>query len=584
MTKVYAVTLFFVLVAASGSVFAKGDAAAGRKTSVTCVPCHGANGKSPNDVWPNLAGQGNSYIVKQLKAFRDGTRTDPVMTSMAKPLSDQDIENLAAFFSTQTASASDAEEPATANLPATASGAHPPINASPGIVTLRPHPKRQYWADQMPPGEGREIIVKKCQGCHDSQRTIAFARTKEQWHELTESMIERGSPVTAEELPVLVDYFTRYFGPDSPPIVGHAGVQEVGIKPCKRSEWPKGSSDFRSNWKGSYNIWLSNQQGGNVDIVDPVTKTIVRRIKCISAPDRVNFSRDGNTAYVPDRAENNVTIVDTRTGAIKAKIPLIARPNTAAMSRDFKKLYVAINPLKANVNKRGYIQVLDTATLKIVSTIETKGGIHYAWGSPDGKYLLAMSPEGNFMEVYDPQTEKLRYTCCTKSGIGSMNVEAAPDGSTSRFLISYVGFGGVVVIDAKTGKELKRVPWPAVHQDGPLKGVEHPARPFHGAEITADGKTFWAMALSIVYKLELPSLKPLGDVHLAAVDQSGAPFTPAVEGTRLTVAPDGKKVYAARPGRNLLSIIDATTLKEETLIGTGEYPLHLAIWPRGTPP
>lgn len=583
MSKV-AVIAFVAMVAAAGSVFAKGDADAGRKTSATCVPCHGANGKSPNELWPNLAGQGQTYIVKQLKAFRAGTRTDPLMTPMSKPLSDQDIENLAAFFSSQTAAASDAEQPTTANLPAVASGAHPPINASPGIVTLRPHPKRQYWADQMPAGEGREIIIKKCQGCHDSQRTIAFARPKERWQELIESMIERGSPVTAEELPVMVDYFTKYFGLDSAPIRGPGGVQEVGIKPCKPSEWPKGSSDFRSNWKGSYNIWLSNQQGGNVDIVDPVTKTIVRRISCISAPDRVEFSRDGNTAYVPDRTENNVTILDTRTGAIKAKIPLIARPNTAAMSRDHKKLYLGINPLRADVNKRGYIQVLDTQTLKIVNTIETHGGIHYAWGSPDGTLLLAMSPEGKFLEVYDTKTEKLKYTCCTESGIGTMHVEAGPDGSTSRFLISYVGYGGVVVIDAKTGKEIERVPYPAVHQNGPLKGAEHPARPFHGAEITADGKTFWAMALSIVYKFELPSLKPLGDVHLAAVDQSGAPFQPAVEGTRLTVSPDGKKVYAARPGRNLLSIIDAATLQEETLIGTGEYPLHMAIWPRGTPP
>jgi len=49
------------------------------------------------------------------------------------------------------------------------------------------------------------------------------------------------------------------------------------------------------------------------------------------------------------------------------------------------------------------------------------------------------------------------------------------------------------------------------------------------------------------------------------------------------VGPDGQKIFAVRPGRNLMSIIDAKTLKEEVLIPTGEYPLHISIWPRGTP-
>ncbi|HYY16633.1 MAG TPA: c-type cytochrome, partial [Gammaproteobacteria bacterium] len=58
-----------------------------------------ANGKSANELWPNLAGQRAAYLAKQLKAFRSGTRTDPMMSPMAKPLTDADIENLAAYFS-----------------------------------------------------------------------------------------------------------------------------------------------------------------------------------------------------------------------------------------------------------------------------------------------------------------------------------------------------------------------------------------------------------------------------------------------------------------------------------------------------
>lgn len=76
-----------------------GDAAAGKAKSAICMACHGAAGISPNELWPNLAGQKEAYLAKQITAFRDGTRVDLLMAPMVKPLSDTDIENLAAYFS-----------------------------------------------------------------------------------------------------------------------------------------------------------------------------------------------------------------------------------------------------------------------------------------------------------------------------------------------------------------------------------------------------------------------------------------------------------------------------------------------------
>lgn len=75
-----------------------GDAAAGKSKAATCAACHGANGISPNDIWPNLAGQKEGYLVAQLKAFRDGQRAAPMMAPMAASLSDADIADLAAFY------------------------------------------------------------------------------------------------------------------------------------------------------------------------------------------------------------------------------------------------------------------------------------------------------------------------------------------------------------------------------------------------------------------------------------------------------------------------------------------------------
>lgn len=82
----------------AGTAQAAGDAAAGKGKSGVCAGCHGMDGYSSNDLWPNLAGQKEGYLVQQIKAFRDGVRESPMMAPMVSNLSDQDIEDLAAFY------------------------------------------------------------------------------------------------------------------------------------------------------------------------------------------------------------------------------------------------------------------------------------------------------------------------------------------------------------------------------------------------------------------------------------------------------------------------------------------------------
>ena len=94
-------SLLAVTVAASGTAFATGNAAAGRSKAGECAACHGFSGASANEESPNLAGQKYAYLVEQLQAFRDGSRRNPVMAPIARQLSDQDVGDLAAYFSAQ---------------------------------------------------------------------------------------------------------------------------------------------------------------------------------------------------------------------------------------------------------------------------------------------------------------------------------------------------------------------------------------------------------------------------------------------------------------------------------------------------
>ncbi len=82
----------------SGEAFAA-DAAAGMEKAEACFACHGQAGVSVSDDIPNLAGQKAKYIVAQLKAFRAATRKNDLMNAMAAELSDADMEDIAAYFS-----------------------------------------------------------------------------------------------------------------------------------------------------------------------------------------------------------------------------------------------------------------------------------------------------------------------------------------------------------------------------------------------------------------------------------------------------------------------------------------------------
>ena len=98
LKTVIIITGFVVSTLTSTLVMASGDAAAGKTKAATCSACHGANGISQVPINPNLAGQVPGYISAQLKAFKSGERKNAIMAGMAASLSDEDMDDLDAFY------------------------------------------------------------------------------------------------------------------------------------------------------------------------------------------------------------------------------------------------------------------------------------------------------------------------------------------------------------------------------------------------------------------------------------------------------------------------------------------------------
>lgn len=104
--------LLISLIVSAGlmSVAHAGDAEAGKAKSATCAACHGADGNSLAPTFPKIAGQGERYLIKQIKDIRDGNRQVPSMAPFVAGLSDADIADLAAYFSAQVPTTGGAKE------------------------------------------------------------------------------------------------------------------------------------------------------------------------------------------------------------------------------------------------------------------------------------------------------------------------------------------------------------------------------------------------------------------------------------------------------------------------------------------
>jgi len=85
----------------------------GKAKSLTCTACHGPEGNSVTPMWPNIAGQNAPYLLAQLKSFKEGSRTDPLMTAQAMMLSDQDMADLAVYFESLPAAAQSVKDAST---------------------------------------------------------------------------------------------------------------------------------------------------------------------------------------------------------------------------------------------------------------------------------------------------------------------------------------------------------------------------------------------------------------------------------------------------------------------------------------
>ncbi len=152
-------SLLLTMGAISTATAVEGDAQAGKAKSAMCGACHGTTGISASPTYPNLAGQNSAYFIKQLADFKSGARTDMMMAPMAASLSEQDMADLAAYFSSQSRNGEQAVAPTEDSAPAAAASA-PASNVE--IVTSTS--AKAIYAGDVKSGQEKSAMCVACHG------------------------------------------------------------------------------------------------------------------------------------------------------------------------------------------------------------------------------------------------------------------------------------------------------------------------------------------------------------------------------------------------------------------------------------
>jgi YVTN family beta-propeller protein len=308
---------------------------------------------------------------------------------------------------------------------------------------------------------------------------------------------------------------------------------------------------------GKVFIVQTNSAGDSVQVIDPVTDTVVAEIPEAEVIHGVAAAPDGTRLYLSNESTDTLDIVDASTLRIRKKIPLTAsgRPNNVAIRKDGKRVYVAIQ------GAEGGVDVIDTEKEERVKFIRVLRGVHNTFITPDSKHVVAGSTGGAVATVIDTELEQPVWSIHFEGGVRPLTFEANPDGSTKRMFVQVTNLHGFAIVDWEKRREVARIKLPDVppaerNNDG-IQGA-----PAHGILVSPDGKTLWSTSKfnSSVYAYSMPDLKYLGAVKVGKVPDW------------LTFTPDSKKLYVANAHSNFVSVIDVAARKEIAQIKVGQVP------------
>lgn len=379
------------------------DSTLGKAKAAACAGCHGSDGMGLSQEFPNLAGQKQAYLLKQLKAFKRGERVDPTMKAMVATLNDTDMDNLAAYFSSLSQTKA-----------ATFTRASTQKVLATGRASKEEFPETVY------------ISMKK-------SATVETFPQQVTWEGGPNMLYDAVTPNGKMVLSTSPSDNTVYV------FDAKSGKQLAIIKVGKAPKGVKVTPD------GNF-AYVSNQGSAEVSVVDLKKLIVVDTIKVEEGPHNVRFTKNGKLAYVTLQGGAGIGVIDTNARKMIKVIPVpgITGPHNLDLSSDEKTAFV-----RDFVHHVAVVDLQSGDVKKVITVGDGHGGIDV---SPDGRYAVTAAIGDDFISVINTKDLSVKNI---KVGNGPHGVRASKD---SRWIyVTLTKDNAIAVIDASTMKVKKKI-------------------------------------------------------------------------------------------------------------------------------
>jgi len=470
----FTVIISLVVMTHLSLVQAAGDPERGKQRAALCFGCHGPDGQSLNPEYPNLAGQMELYLIKQLSAFRSGERKNPLMTPMAAQLNDQDVLDVAAFFSAQKVVNTGAAKKTLAEVETRYEGAPSGIDADfvalPGM-----DPATHLTKEEM--DKAKKIFFERCAGCHGVLRKGATGKalttdiTRKRGTAYLENFITYGSPagmpnwgtsgqLSEAEINMMAKYLQH-----EPPVPPEWGMKEmkgtwkVSVPPEQRPN--KKMNDW--NLDNLFSVTL--RDAGEIALIDGDTKKIVSIIKTGYAVHISRISSSGRYLYVIGR-DARINLIDLwmnpPRNVAEIKVGLEARSVETSKFKGYEDKYAI-----AGTYWPPQFVIMQGDTLEPQKLVSTRGltvDTQEYHPEPRVAAIVSSHEKPEFMINVKETGKVLLVDYSDFNNLKITSINAAPflhDGGwekTHRYFMSAANKSNkIAVIDSKEGKLVKLV-------------------------------------------------------------------------------------------------------------------------------
>jgi len=371
----------------------------GKLKASACTGCHGANGIGLSAEFPNLAGQKKDYLVKQLNAFKSGSRKDPTMNAMVAALSAPDIENLAAYYSSLE------------------------YKFSP-VLTLTSSSTDKATEHEFP--ETVFISMKK-------SGTVEAFPQRASWKGGPNMLYNAVTPDGKRALVTSPSSNTVY-------VFDSKNGKQLAVIPVGKA--PKG---VKVTPDGQF-AYVSNQGSADISIISLDKLIVTGTIKVEKGPHNVRFTDDGQRAYVTLQGGAGIGVIDTKSKTLIKVIPVpgITGPHNLDLSADEKTAFV-----RDFVHHVAVVNLVTEKVSKVITVGNGHGGIDVA---PNGMYAVTAAIGDKIVTVIDTETLA---TQNIEVGNGPHGVRFSQD--SQWIYVTVTKDNAVAVINANTMKVEKTI-------------------------------------------------------------------------------------------------------------------------------